>query len=95
MSFQNIIDAGGIGLSLTGMTIVFVSLVLVSLFISWLPKVLPVVNAILPELEGHHHGVSMPAHAAPVVAAAGGEEEIVAAIGFALHSRGGPSQSSG
>ncbi len=93
MSFQNVIDAGGIGLSITGMTIVFVSLVLVSLFISGLPRVLPLVNGILPEIAGHH-GAPMPFAASPQ-AAVSTEEEIVAAIGFALHSRGGPSQNSG
>ncbi len=92
MSFQNVIDAGGIGLSITGMTIVFVSLVLVSLFIAGMPRLLPLVNGILPEVEGHH-GAPMPSAAGSQVNA-GREEEIVAAIGFALHSHGGPTRNS-
>ncbi len=92
MSFQNVIDAGGIGLSVTGLTIVFISLVLVSLFISGLPRVLPIVNSILPELEGHH-GAPMPSAASPH-ATAGMDDEVIAAIGFAMHSRGSTSQNS-
>lgn len=93
MSFQNVIDAGGIGLSLTGMTIVFVSLVLVSLFIFSLPRLLPLVNRILPEVESHH-GAPIPSSATPQTTK-GVEEEVVAAIGFAMHSCDEDSQDSG
>ena len=92
MSFQNVIDAGGIGLSITGMTIVFASLILLVLFISGLPRVLPLVNSILPEVEGHH-GAPMPS-ATTRPASTGIDEEVVAAIGFALHTRGGSSRNS-
>jgi len=93
LGFQNITDAGGIGLAVTGLTIVFAVLVLVSLFISGLPRVLPTINSILPEPEGHY-GAPMPSAVSPQMAA-GLEEEVVAAIGFALHSRGGTSQNTG
>ena len=88
MGFQNIIDAQGIGLAVTGMAIVFVVLVLVSLFIAWLPRLLPVVNGILPPA-AHHHGAPMPSAAPPGNVVSGPEEEIVAAIGIALHRRKG------
>lgn len=38
MSLQNIIDANGINLSLTGMSIVFTGLALIALYISVLPR---------------------------------------------------------
>lgn len=87
MGFQNILDANGIGLALTGMGIVFFVLILVSLFIASLPKVLPVVSGFLPVVE-HHHGAPMPSAAARPAAAQQGTEEVVAAIGFAMHQRG-------
>jgi Na+-transporting methylmalonyl-CoA/oxaloacetate decarboxylase gamma subunit len=87
MGFQNIIDADGIGLSITGMAIVFVVLILVSLYIAWLPRILPLVNAILPVVE-HHHGAPMPSSGArPQASSADAEAEVVAAIALAMHHR--------
>jgi oxaloacetate decarboxylase gamma subunit len=91
MGFQNVIDAtssngvsiNGISLAITGMAIVFVVLVLVSLFIAYLPRLLPIVEGVLPPAE-HHHGAPMPS---PTPVAAGSDDEIIAAIGFALHRR--------
>jgi hypothetical protein len=40
MGVQNIIDGDGAGLAITGMLIVFVGLILISLFIAALPRVL-------------------------------------------------------
>lgn len=88
MGFQNIVDANGIGLAITGMTIVFVVLVLVSLFITCLPRVLPVVNAVLPPVAHHHHGAGPASRpSTPAATPAGIEDEIVAAIGVAMHRR--------
>jgi Na+-transporting methylmalonyl-CoA/oxaloacetate decarboxylase gamma subunit len=85
MDFQNIIDANGIGLAITGMAIVFTVLVLVSLYIAWLPRILPLLNAILPVVE-HHHGAPMPsAGARPQASSADAEAEVVAAIALAMH----------
>ena len=39
-SFQNVLDADGIGIAITGMSIVFAGLVLISLFIASLPRLL-------------------------------------------------------
>ena len=40
MGFQNVIAGNGLGISLTGMVIVFCGLMLISLFIALLPKIL-------------------------------------------------------
>ena len=45
----------GFWLSVTGMFIVFSALVLVSLFIAWLPRGLGWINEIFPETPDHHH----------------------------------------
>lgn len=82
MGFQNIVDAEGIGLAATGLTIVFAALVLVSMFIAALPRLLPLVNSIMPEVE-RHHGAPSPSVSTPSKAAT--DDEIVAAIGFVLH----------
>lgn len=84
MGLQNIIDANGIGLAITGMAIVFTVLVLVSLYIAWLPRILPLVNAILPVGE-HHHGAPIPSAGARPQASADAEAEVVAAIALAMH----------
>ena len=89
MGIQNITNAGGIGLAVTGLTIVFAALLLVSLFIAGLPRVLPLINAILPVAEGHHGvATSMATSVSPTAASATTETvsgEVVAAIGFVLH----------
>lgn len=85
MGFQNIIDAEGIGLAITGLAIVFTVLVLVSLYIAWLPRILPLVNTILPVIE-HHHGAPMPsAGGRPTASTAEADAEVVAAIALAMH----------
>ena len=40
ITFQNVLDADGIGIAITGMSIVFAGLVLISLYISFMPKLL-------------------------------------------------------
>lgn len=85
MGFDNIIDANGFGLAITGMGIVFTVLILVSLYIALLPRILPLVNTILPVVE-HHHGAPMPSSGPrPTSTAADVEAEVVAAIGVAMH----------
>jgi len=74
-SIQNITNGDGISLAITGMVIVFIALSIISTFIALLPKVLPVLESILPE--GHsHHG--------PTKKAAKDDGEVLAAIGYAL-----------
>lgn len=71
-----------VALALTGMAIVFVALGLITLFLFLLPHIMEKLNAVFPESD-HHHGHA-PAAAAPK---ANDDEELIAAIGFALHSR--------
>ena len=52
-SYQNIIAGQGFELAFAGMTIVFTSPVLVSTFIALLPKVLMVINRLIPEVHLH------------------------------------------
>ncbi|WP_031480599.1 OadG family protein [Maridesulfovibrio frigidus] len=77
-SWQHVTDGNGIALSLTGMGIVFVALLLVSLYIAMLPKLAAFCNMIIPP-SAHHSGVEAPAPAGP------NEAEIVAAAVAYLH----------
>lgn len=78
MGFDNILEHDGIGIALTGMTIVFVALMLISGFIALLPKFMQVFSAFLPP-ETHHD--------AATPRSAGEDEAVIAAIGFVLHQR--------
>ncbi|OEU67677.1 MAG: hypothetical protein BA863_16995 [Desulfovibrio sp. S3730MH75] len=77
-SWQHVVDGNGVALSITGMSIVFVALLLVSIFIAMLPKIAGVCNKIIPPA-AHHSGVEAAAPAGPV------EAEIVAAAVAYLH----------
>jgi Na+-transporting methylmalonyl-CoA/oxaloacetate decarboxylase gamma subunit len=45
MGFENVLEGHGIGIAITGMTVVFAGLVLVSLFLTALPKILDRIDA--------------------------------------------------
>lgn len=79
-SYQNVLDGQGFALALTGMTIVFTALSMVSAFIALLPRVLVFVNRYIPEV--HHH-------AAPKARSRQGGDDaaIAAAIAYAQHCR--------
>jgi len=78
-SYQNIIAGQGFELAFAGMTIVFTALVLVSTFIALLPKVLMVINRLIPEVH---------LHTAPSQEDQDSDEaEIAAAVGVALYAR--------
>jgi oxaloacetate decarboxylase gamma subunit len=83
--FQHIVDAQGFELAFAGMVIVFVALAMVSLFIAVLPRVLPLLNRHLPEVEHPTTAKSRPAPAA----ADANEGAVAAAIAYVLHHRGG------
>ncbi|MGD9857720.1 MAG: OadG family protein [Planctomycetaceae bacterium] len=83
MGFHNITEAGGIGLAVTGMTIVFVALLLVTWFIAGLPRMLPFLDAMLPVAEARH---GAPRPSASTGTASAMPDEIIVAIGFALHT---------
>ncbi len=78
---QGIAEAHGFSIAITGMLIVFVALSLITLCVAKLPVVLEALDPWLPELEPH--GPPTPAEQLPR-----DEEQIVAAIGYALHNRG-------
>jgi Na+-transporting methylmalonyl-CoA/oxaloacetate decarboxylase gamma subunit len=76
----------GAALAITGMMVVFVGLLAISVFITVLPHALEVVNQVLPESD-HHHGHAAPAKKTAPLASSDDEEAIVAGIAFAIHSR--------
>ncbi len=95
VGLQQILDGDGFGIAMTGMAVVFVSLILISLAIALLAKLIDAVSEYLPELAGHGHGHGNNGEpsrsAAPAQSVAASEDEpiekLVAAIGVAMHSR--------
>lgn len=87
MSLQNVLEHHGIGLTITGMLIVFTALVLVSLFIAWLPRVLGAVGNWFPEVDLYSAAASPALPRSPAPSSDAVDEAIVAAIGFVLHKR--------
>ncbi len=77
----NIAENHGLAISITGILIVFAALILITLFIMALPRVLAVLETVLPSKPEHHAG---PASA---TSSTNHDEAVVAAIGFALHAR--------
>ncbi len=77
-SLQNIIDGQGGGIAITGMSIVFCALGLISLFIFLLPKILERVARLYPESEGHG--------ARPAPRQVRDDPELAAAIAVAFHA---------
>jgi sodium pump decarboxylase gamma subunit len=76
MGLHNIWEHDGLGIAITGMIIVFAALSLISVFISWLPHILQGLSLVLPAERPTHPAVPLPA---------ANEEELIAAIGVALH----------
>lgn len=87
-SWDNVVAGNGVALSVTGMSIVFVALLLVSFYIALLPQLTALCNKIIPPA-AHHHGpvASAPTPAATPAGAA--EAEIVAAAVAYLHKNKG------
>jgi oxaloacetate decarboxylase gamma subunit len=79
MGWENVTESNGLGIAVTGLVIVFSALTLISVFIAMLPRILLVLSAVLPA-EPHPPAPSQRRKAAD-------EEELVAAIGVALHHR--------
>ena len=85
--WQNVVNGNGVAVSITGMSIVFVALILVSIYIALLPKLAGLLNKIIPPAT-HRHGVE------PTVPASGfktgpSEAEIVAVASAYLHKNKG------
>ena len=77
-SVDNIFANDGIGIAITGMLIVFVALVLITIFVALMPKVLGLLAGVLPPEIEHH---------AALVEPSVDNEALAVAIGFALHSK--------
>ena len=69
----------GVAIAATGMLIVFAALILITLFISALPRLLEVVAKVMPEAPDKH-----PPHDRSESLLA--DEAVLAAIGFVLHT---------
>jgi sodium pump decarboxylase gamma subunit len=69
----------GIGIAVTGMSIVFFALLLISGFLTVLPKLMEILNEYYPEK------IHQAPAASPVAVNNQVEDEIVVAIGAALH----------
>ncbi len=79
VSLQNMLDGHGIAITITGMTIVFAGLVLISLFITQLPNLLGLFDRLTTRKVQE-------AAPLPVVAEeAAQEDEIMTAIGLVIH----------
>ena len=76
MGFDNILENNGLGIAVTGMTIVFAALTLITVFIYLLPKVLSGLELVVPPVSQLE--VAPPPQSTD-------DEEMAAAIGFALH----------
>ena len=83
MGIENITAVDGFQLALAGMSIVFVALAAVTCFISLLPKALPLLSRILPEV--HHATAALPRKAP----ATDENAAKAAAAAFALHHKRG------
>lgn len=84
MSFQNVLDADGIGIALTGMSIVFAGLVLISLYIASIPKLLGNMDKAVKKRAEKKKAVKS---ARPVVVTDPSKlsAELLTAIGYVIH----------
>lgn len=81
MGFDNIFAADGIGIAVTGMLIVFAALTFIACVIALIPKLLPLLELILPT---EHH------HSTPASPQSDDHDRVLAAIAHALfHKQAG------
>lgn len=85
--WEAITAADGWATAFTGMTIVFVALAAITLFIGFLPKALAALGPWLPEITSHHDLPIESNGAGPQAAPGGVDRRAVAAIAWALRSR--------
>jgi Na+-transporting methylmalonyl-CoA/oxaloacetate decarboxylase gamma subunit len=74
---QNIVEGQGVDIAITGMLIVFLALGLITLFIAFLPNLLNVLAKIFPHKAAADVSGKFAAE----------EDNVLAAIGFALHKK--------
>jgi Na+-transporting methylmalonyl-CoA/oxaloacetate decarboxylase gamma subunit len=79
VDFSKVFADKGMAIAATGMIIVFIALLLITLFISALPRLLEMIATILPEVPDHHAPKDASRSLLP-------DEAILAAIGFVLHT---------
>ncbi len=78
--WEAIVEGNGIAISVTGMLIVFTALVFISVFIALMPRLLELLDPILPKVHSH---VAPPT---PQERMPQDREKVVAAIGLVLHT---------
>ena len=74
------ITTRGVAIAISGLVIVFVALILISVFIASLPRILEIVARFWPEVDEPH---AVESHPESLVADDG---HVLAAIGFVLHT---------
>ncbi len=79
MSFQQVLDGNGIAITVTGMLIVFFALALITLYLTFLPKALQLLDKWFPSKEEHHMVADQPQTQSSF------SPELAAVIGYALH----------
>lgn len=77
-ALDNINNANGFSIALTGILIVFTALTLICAFLTNLPRMLVILNQYFPVNESHAAPAARPQSAAA-------DDELVAAIGLAFH----------
>ena len=84
ISFQNVLDADGIGLAITGMFIVFSGLVLISIYIASIPGVLSRMENGFRKMKETRRETPKAARIAMVSGGSELSEELVAAIAYVI-----------
>ncbi len=87
-SFQNVLDADGIGIAITGMAIVFSGLVLISLYISSMPKLLSRMEKVVAKKQARKASKKAKAKAAagPPQAITELSGELMAAVAYVIRA---------
>ncbi len=80
-SWEQVVNLGGLEISLIGMTVVFSSLLLVSISIALLPKILKGFEGVLPPESTHGLSTDSPQKTEGV------SPEVLAAMAYVLHQR--------
>lgn len=78
LSIENIVNANGVSIAIMGMLIVFAALAIIAIFITLLPRLLPLLEKVVPE--AHRHSAPAPSESSD-------HEEVLAAIAYALFKK--------
>ncbi|MDP6446183.1 MAG: OadG family protein [Pirellulaceae bacterium] len=80
MGFQNLTDAQGVPIAITGMLVVFVALVFIAVFIHMLPRALDALGGLLPEEHAPAGDGGLAESSTPAA-----DGELAAALSVAVH----------